>query len=78
MKSSGHLMLRSLRAHHWCQLQKTAGVHTSVTCLAKERTLPIGTNAERRSEVYQENFENMSRVVDDLKCKIYTADDLFV
>ena len=50
MKSSGHLMLRSLRAHHWCQLQKTAGVHTSVTCLAKERTLPIGTNAERRSE----------------------------
>jgi len=39
-------------------------------CSNRNRVLPIGTDADKRSDVYKENFENMSSIVDDLKNKV--------
>jgi len=38
--------------------------------LSRERVLPIGTDADKRSSTYKENYESMQQVVNDLKEKV--------
>jgi len=38
--------------------------------ICKEQVIPVGSEAERRSDVYLENYDNMVELVDDLKEKV--------
>ena len=40
--------------------------------LSRERVLPIGTEADKRSSQYKENYESMQQVVSDLREKVQT------
>lgn len=57
-------LLSGLRASSYSKDFHLGGV------LSKDRALPVGTDADRRSDVYKENYDNMVEVVDDLKSTV--------
>jgi len=58
--------------YNFLKQQRSNG--TKITCFygsfAKERVVPIGTQLDKRADIYQENYDQMVQAVSELKSKI--------
>ena len=67
--ASANSLLRGVLWTNSCKSVCTRSLHLS-RVFYKEQVLPVGSEAERRSDVYIENYDNMVKLVEDLKQRV--------